>query len=219
MALVGNLKDLKLPVIIQLNCMEKNVAMFIVQDRQSEGRIYFDDGNIVHASYGSMEGDEAVYKILSIKAAPFKVENDIKAPNRSVTSNWSNLLMEGLKRLDEEVEQKTELMAKLIKQIMSINGVKGVLICSKFGEILKEDGIASGKRVAAAISFFLNRVEKISRASKGGALKLSVVTTSKDKKVITKWNDDNLQVIVDEKLSVEMLVQSLTRIFQTLKAG
>ena len=71
MALVGNLKDLKLANIVQLNCMEKNNAMFTVEHHKVAGVIYFSDGNIVHATYGSIEGEQAIYKILQIKEGPF----------------------------------------------------------------------------------------------------------------------------------------------------
>ena len=49
MALVGNLNDLKLPSLIQLNCMEKNTAKLTIENNGRFSFIYFDKGQIVHA--------------------------------------------------------------------------------------------------------------------------------------------------------------------------
>jgi len=213
MALVGNLKDLKLPVIVQLNCMEKNTAVFIVEHHRVEGKIYFAGGNIVHATYGQAEGEDAVHKILQIKEAPFRVESDIAAPKNTISTPWSNLLMEGLQKIDEATEAKSEKMSRFVKEIKNVNGVKGVLICNKYGEIQKEEGIATGKRFAAGVSFLVNKVEKISRATRAGNLQLTVVTTAKEKVVITKWKEDNVNITIDPKLSLEVLEHALRKIF------
>ena len=44
MALVGNLKDLKLPNLVQINCMEKNTAKLTLEHAGKYGFIYFQDG-------------------------------------------------------------------------------------------------------------------------------------------------------------------------------
>ena len=46
MALVGNLKDLKLPSLIQLNCMERNTAKLTIETDGQYGFLYFEKGQI-----------------------------------------------------------------------------------------------------------------------------------------------------------------------------
>ncbi len=212
MALVGNLKDLKLTNIVQLNCMEKNEAMFTVELRQWVGKIYFADGNIVHATYGNIEGENAVYKILQVKEGPFKVENDVPPPKRTITVPWSNLLLEGLRMIDEATEAKGDALSKFSKDIKNINGVTGVLICSSFGDILMEEGVANGKRASAAMAFLTRKMEKIGRASKSGTFKTAVVSGKTDRKFLSKWKDDVVELNIDSKASVDVIEQAFDKV-------
>lgn len=212
MALVGNLKDLKLTNIVQLNCMEKNEAMFSVEHFKTVGRIYFAEGNIVHATYGQLEGEDAVYRILQIKEGAFKVESNVPPPKRTITGPWSNLILEGLRLIDEAREAKSEALAKLTKELKNINGVHGVLVCSPFGEILMEEGIASGKRTSAAMAFLIRKMDKIGRASKSGSIRLGMVGGKTDKKVLLRWRDDVIELSVDSKMTFEAVEQALEKV-------
>lgn len=211
MALVGNLRDLKLTNIVQLNCMEKNEAMFQVDLRNTTGRIYFADGNIVHATFGNIEGDTAVYKILAIKEGPFKVENNVAPPKRTITAPWGNLMMEGLRQIDEALEAKSEAMVKFTKDIKNINGVSAVLISSKQGDILMEEGVANGKRMSSGIAFITRKLEKIGRASKSGTFKGAIVAGKNDRKAISKWADDVITLTVDAKVPAELIEQAIEK--------
>ena len=211
MALVGNLKDLKLTNIVQLNCMEKNEAVFTVELRKETGRIYFAEGNIVHATFGPVEGEEAVYKILAIKEGPFKVENNIPPPKKTISTPWGNLIMEGLRQIDEASEAKGEAMAKFTKDIKNINGVGGVLISSRQGEILMEEGVANGKRTSAGMAFITRKMEKIGRASKSGAFKSAIVLGKNDRKILSKWGDDIITLNVDGKASSDLIDQAIEK--------
>lgn len=214
MALVGNLKDLKLTNIVQLNCMEKNQALFTVEHQKKVGKIYFAEGNIVHAEYAGHEGDEAVYKILQIKEGPFKVENNVPPPKRTINTPWSNVLMEGLRLIDEAKEAKGDALSKFSKELKNINGVNGVLIGNSFGEILMEESIANGKRTSSAMAFVLRKIEKIGRASKSGTFKIGFIAGKNDKKIVTKWSEDVVKLIVDPKMSSDTVEQALERIKQ-----
>jgi hypothetical protein len=217
MALVGNLKDLKLANIVQLNCMEKNNAMFTVEHHKVSGKIYFSDGNIAHATYGNIEGEDAVYKILQIKEGAFKVENDVPPPKRTINTPWSNLLLEGLRMIDEALEAKGDALGKISKGIKNINGVNGVLICSLFGEILMEESIANGKRAAAAMAFILKKTEKIGRASKSGVLKSGHISGKADKKILSKWKDDVVELNIDLKASPDGIEQALEKVYASFQ--
>ena len=211
MALVGNLKDLKLANIVQLNCMEKNEAVFTLDLRQKVGKIYFADGNIVHATFGNMEGEPAVHQILKINEGPFKVENDVPPPKRTITTPWSNLLLEGLRIIDEATEAKGDALTKFSKDIKNVNGVNGVLICSLSGEILMEEGIANGKRASAAMAFLTRKIEKIGRASKCGTFKTGSIGGKTERKILSKWNEDVVELNVDPKASIDVIEQSLAK--------
>jgi hypothetical protein len=124
MALVGNLRDLKLPNLIQLNCMERNTAKLTVEHAGKYGTIYFHEGQIAHAEYDPDIGEQALYRMLRLSEGKFKVENGVRPPLISISTNWNNLLLEGLHQLDTiEIEDDSKDV-RLLSMILSVRGVK-----------------------------------------------------------------------------------------------
>src|ERR1700741_2124887 len=73
--------------------------------------VYFTEGQVVHAAYGSLKGDEAVFKVLSWTGGNFQVDFEGKTTETSTQLNTQGLLMEGLRLLDEanrDSGEKTE---------------------------------------------------------------------------------------------------------------
>ncbi|MDY6875549.1 MAG: response regulator [Chloroflexota bacterium] len=149
----GNLHSLSLPSIIQINCTERNQAHLRLRRRGQEGSIFFADGNIVHAASGSQVGEETVYELLTWEYGDFELEMGVPPPEQTITTNWSGLLLEGMRRIDErtakwkgldELEKQEEIneMAKLdslLKEMASeipgfiaagISGMDGLAIAS-----------------------------------------------------------------------------------------
>jgi hypothetical protein len=63
--------------------------------------MYFQDGQVPHAVYGSLKGDEAVFKVLRWTGGIFQIDFEGKTRQQSTTLNTQGLLMEGLRLLDE----------------------------------------------------------------------------------------------------------------------
>ena len=63
--------------------------------------IYFNQGQARHATYGSIVGDEAVFKVLRWTDGNFQIDFNGKSPLETTTLNTQGLLMEGLRLLDE----------------------------------------------------------------------------------------------------------------------
>ena len=63
--------------------------------------MYFSEGQVSHAVYGSLKGDAAVFKVLSWTGGNFQINFEAKTTQQSTTLNTQGLLMEGLRRLDE----------------------------------------------------------------------------------------------------------------------
>ena len=113
MAVKGDLKDLSLVNIIQVNCNERNQARLIVRHRGKEAVIFFEDGNIVHTvlSYRKIAearvvtwritGEEVIYELLTWENGEFELEQDVPPPRHTLTADWSGLLLEGMRRIDE----------------------------------------------------------------------------------------------------------------------
>ena len=101
MAVEGELKDIDITSVIQVLCTERRQAGLVVRRRGEEGVIFFDRGEIVHATLGPIEGEEAVYQLLSWKDGNFRMTDQVRAPVRTIAMQWSHLLMEGMRKIDE----------------------------------------------------------------------------------------------------------------------
>jgi len=63
--------------------------------------MYFDQGQVVHAAYGTLVGDQAVFKVLRWTGGNFQIDFDKKTNQQTTQLNTQGLLMEGLRLLDE----------------------------------------------------------------------------------------------------------------------
>lgn len=101
MTVEGDLGDLSVASLIQAVCSERRRAGLRLRRHTEEGAIYFDDGEIVHAELGLLEGERAIYSFLTWDEGQFRMSRDIASASRTVRLQWNQLLMEGMRRLDE----------------------------------------------------------------------------------------------------------------------
>ena len=63
--------------------------------------VFFAEGQVKHATYGSLIGDEAVFKVLRWTSGNFELNFEGKTDQETTKLNTQGLLMEGLRLLDE----------------------------------------------------------------------------------------------------------------------
>ncbi|MDQ3255429.1 MAG: DUF4388 domain-containing protein [Acidobacteriota bacterium] len=112
MAIEGNLRDMSLPNIMQITCLEQRKVGLTLNRQQEKGSIFFDNGDIIHAAVNSLEGEEAVYYMLTWDEGTFRMTRDVVPPKRTISARWDKLLMEGMKRLDEYARDKSQAPSK-----------------------------------------------------------------------------------------------------------
>jgi len=212
MALVGNLRDLKLPNLIQLNCMERNTAKLTVEHAGKYGTIYFHEGQIAHAEYDPDIGEQALYRMLRLAEGKFKVENGVRPPLISISTNWNNLLLEGLHQLDTiEIEDDSKDV-RLLSMIMNVRGVKRAWIIEKNGMTLK--GESGSERESALQALIYHEAELLGRL-----LKLDqpdyISLVSKIKRTIVKETDKKMVIIdIEPKYQLETVMPFIDKIIQ-----
>jgi CheY-like chemotaxis protein len=70
--------------------------------RESERcEVFFVEGQVKHATYGTLVGDEAVFKVLRWTGGNFELDFEGKTDKQTTQLNTQGLLMEGLRLLDE----------------------------------------------------------------------------------------------------------------------
>lgn len=101
MAVIGDLQDMDVSSIIAVNCNQMNQARLQIWHRGSKASVFFEDGNIVHMTLDSQEGEGGISELLSWSEGTFELERGIPSPRRTVTTGWSELVLRGMQRLDE----------------------------------------------------------------------------------------------------------------------
>jgi hypothetical protein len=137
MVLVGNLKDLRLANIIQLNCMERNVAKVTVSSHEGTGYLYFAEGQIVHAEFSPYIGEKAVYEMLALSDGQFKVEAGVQAPAHTIKRPWNSVVLDSLRELDEKSQEVTSVPKKVYTILSAQKIIKNVVILDYNGKLLE----------------------------------------------------------------------------------
>ena len=99
--LQGKIGDVSLPELIQFFQIGKKTGFLRVNSSRAKGSIAFVSGEIHHSEVGPIEGDEAFYLLMAIQDGSFEFEADIRPVNRTIRQNITNLLLEGMRQMDE----------------------------------------------------------------------------------------------------------------------
>jgi two-component system response regulator RegA len=108
-AVSGNLRDLSLPNLISLICHEGKQAQLEIDHAGQAASIFFEKGQMVHAQLNEQSGQEAIFEALTWYEGQFVMTMGQSPPEHSIQISWSNVLMEGLKRLDEAAFDQEQL--------------------------------------------------------------------------------------------------------------
>lgn len=103
MALTGHLSDLSLSELIEFFCNQRKSGRLTVLYPQGPGYFYLQIGSVVDAQIGVLRGIDAVYYALTLPNAKFEFGGSVDACDRSINQPWTQVVLEGLRRLDEGV--------------------------------------------------------------------------------------------------------------------
>ncbi|HYJ47580.1 MAG TPA: DUF4388 domain-containing protein, partial [Pyrinomonadaceae bacterium] len=106
MALSGQLSDLSLAELIEFFCNQRKTGRLKVAYERAPGYFYFDRGDLVDAKLGSLSGIEAIYYALTLANASFKFSPAFEPTKRTIHQPWTQVTLEGLRRLDEGIKPK-----------------------------------------------------------------------------------------------------------------
>src|ERR671914_2699038 len=104
MALTGHLSDLSLSELIEFFCNQRKSGRLKVLYPKGAGYFYLQAGSVVDARIGVLHGIEAVYYALTLPNAQFEFSADVEAEKRTINQPWTQVVLEGLRRLDENIQ-------------------------------------------------------------------------------------------------------------------
>lgn len=92
--------------IIQLKCLARStVTLEFIGDHGKQGRIYFKDGEIIHAEALRLKGVEAFNEIVGWRSGQVLEIAAGSSPPRTVEGNWQGLLMNAVHWVDEHKQR------------------------------------------------------------------------------------------------------------------
>ncbi|MBK9264506.1 MAG: DUF4388 domain-containing protein [Polyangiaceae bacterium] len=98
----GSLAEMSLPEMVQVLWHgRKTGALRILTPPGSKGEIHFAEGQIVHASWDQLVGEEAFYRMITLREGEFRLESGVELATRTITISPEALLLEGMRLLDE----------------------------------------------------------------------------------------------------------------------
>ncbi len=97
----GSLAQMSIMDLLQSLEMGHKNCELILTNNGDRCDMYFSDGQINHAVYGKVVGDEAVYKVLAWTTGNFQIDFNGTSSQTTTTRSTQGLLMEGLRLLDE----------------------------------------------------------------------------------------------------------------------
>src|SRR5579862_2507910 len=97
----GNLAQMNVIDLMQSLEMGRKSCQLSLTNEGDKCEVFFVEGQVKHATYGSLVGDQAVFKVLRWTGGSFELNFEGKTDQETTQLNTQGLLMEGLRLLDE----------------------------------------------------------------------------------------------------------------------
>ena len=97
----GNLSQMNVIDLMQSLEMGRKSCQLSLSNDGDKCEVFFVEGQVKHATYGSLVGDAAVFKVLRWTGGNFQLDFEGKTEKETTQLNTQGLLMEGLRLLDE----------------------------------------------------------------------------------------------------------------------
>jgi DNA-binding response OmpR family regulator/predicted regulator of Ras-like GTPase activity (Roadblock/LC7/MglB family) len=228
--LEGNLRMMSLASIIQINCEERNQAQLILNFQGSEGQIFFNNGEMIHAEVGDLTGEEAVYALLGWEEGSFQVKMGVEPSLQTIEKPWSGVLLEGMRRIDETTagwspewddevtdmneEQTSDLPQRINKAISSIREVNHSLICSLDGTVLAQEMDGNVDEFRNWGIFIQEKSELIGGFLNAGDLDRAVLSAPEERYYLQQRDDHLVLLTLNGRASAETVYESVEMIFK-----
>ncbi len=98
----GSLQEMGLPDMVQVLWHGRKSGSLKIRGAGESGEIHFVEGSIYNALWGTLRGEEAFYAMLKLSEGEFVLDPTFRAPQPVISASPEALLLEGMRRFDEE---------------------------------------------------------------------------------------------------------------------
>jgi CheY-like chemotaxis protein len=117
----GALRQVGLEEVIQMECNARHSSILEIRNEHLRGEIYIEAGVITHAAVGSLTGEKAFNRLLSLKGGEFHLKPFKAPPQRTLHGNWEVLLLEAARNTDEETSMITKKSVEAAAKLAAAN--------------------------------------------------------------------------------------------------
>jgi predicted regulator of Ras-like GTPase activity (Roadblock/LC7/MglB family) len=174
----GAIGGLTFADVIQLKGLNHFSGCVTVEFQEEIGKIYFRDGEVIHAELGAQVGKEAFYQIFLWPSGNFQTYPNVVSTSHSIDCSWKFLLLEAHQMHDEgrlsraatdQAERRAEEVpmaeAKagesiITRQLRDVNGVTELVLHTREGLPL-EDATFAKETIAAHASFLVQYADRL----------------------------------------------------------
>ena len=104
----GTLQQMNVIDLLQSLELSRKTCRLTLTSNDDRCELFFTEGQINHATYGDLSGDDAVYKVLTWQDGNFQIDFTLSSTEQTITRSTQGLLMEGLRLLDEANRDASE---------------------------------------------------------------------------------------------------------------
>lgn len=120
----GAVRNVGLQEVLQMECNGRHSSVLEIRNPELRGLICIEAGVITHAAVGELTGEQAFYKLMSLRGGQFHVLPFRAPPQRTIEARWEFLLLDAARATDEETAliQKTSVPPPMIDVFVSAHG-------------------------------------------------------------------------------------------------
>lgn len=125
--------------LIQMECQAVNSSVLEIFREHSLGRIYIEEGQIIHAVCGEFSGETAFQKLLGLTGGTFELRDFELPPERTLNRTWEYLLAEAVRQREESdrrVRDGGTVAGTAAVFTEPAGSAAELLICAGTGEVL-----------------------------------------------------------------------------------
>jgi CheY-like chemotaxis protein len=174
---VGRISGITLFGLLQLLEVERKSGLVLVAAAQREGRLFFDEGALVHAHTRVLDGLEAAYEILGWPDPTVEIFYKRRTRERTVRAPLQHVLMEAARLLDESAragaggnsaEERHAPTARrddvdaeaILAEVLTIDGAIGAaLVRATDGVVLGQMAVGRGADMDRAVTIARDLVQ------------------------------------------------------------
>ena len=100
--ILGSIETFSIPELVQTLALNGRTGVLVISKNDSKAELHFEKGFIHQVSYGKLRGEKAFYDLIPWQKGQFQFQPaETLTISRQVHKDTMQLLMEGLRRLDE----------------------------------------------------------------------------------------------------------------------